>query len=630
MNILTIASQMRVTHKLLAFVAFFALFVGSAQFVTTASADHGGPYGDDPITSVRLCHAPGGSGNYNDITVSVNGAGNPQGHTNQSHNDDIIPPYHWSGGVYPGQNWVTGQAIWENGCVVPETGSITIVKEVTGTSTWSIDFTSSVPGGENFTLDDQNDSESFENIDPDTYTFTEETLGGDWSLDDVSCDVDDEGGVKWSVDNNELTILLEDEDDITCTFENSYEEQNQVDYCDPSQKPGGMSIAEWLAAGQADGADCFNYEVSQSCGMLDVQFTENQTPYDYSFRYVIGTTTPELVDWEGDGELPVLFNEDEHGGSVDVTYYVVGPESEYFEGFGVPNIWDGNGTTVTVDTDCEADEQRVCELGDNLLSNGSFEDPIVTDNDGDWELTSITNWVVTKVSDGTSTLSELWRNFMGGPSDGDQHVELDAEEPTQLAQDVTTIPGATYELRFDFSPRPGTDASENDVDALVDGSAIMNVSEDGSGNNETDWTTHSDTFVANGTSTEIAFADRGNDNGEGPDVGSLIDNAVLCLVEEPDVPSYSQGSYGDGYSQGSYGGGSGGRVELREDPDPDEPEDEDEPEPEVLGEQVSAVPAGAPNTGAGGTSQNTALPMTLTLMAMLAALGTLRATREHV
>ena len=53
------------------------------------------------------------------------------------------------------------------------------------------------------------------------------------------------------------------------------------------------------------------------------------------------------------------------------------------------------------------------------------------------------------------------------------------------------------------------------------------------------------------------------------------------------------------------GGGGGKKIELEEgggggSSDDDEPEEE--PEPEVLGEQVSSVPVGAPNTGAGGMS----------------------------
>lgn len=260
------------------------------------------------------------------------------------------------------------------------------------------------------------------------------------------------------------------------------------------------------------------------------------------------------------------------------------------------------------------DDAPVCEVGDNLLTNGSFEDPAIG---SDWSYSSIANWVITAVTGGASTTGEIWRNFMGGPSEGDQHVELDAEdESTMLAQDVSTIPGATYQLRFDFSPRPDTDGDNNSVDALVDGNVLMNAQGDGSALSETDWTTHSDTFVANGATTEIALRDAAANLDDG--VGSLVDNAVLCLVREPEDDDDDDSSTGGG------GGGGGERIELTE--RDDEPEDEG-PEPEVLGEQVSAVPAGAPNTGAGGAA-GTALPSAVALLGMLLSVAGIRATRN--
>lgn len=121
--------------------------------------------------------------------------------------------------------------------------------------------------------------------------------------------------------------------------------------------PSRGSVAQWLASNGVDGSVCFDYEVTQACGSLDVQFTENLSPYTYSFRYAIGDQTPNIANWAGDGSLPVGFGEDENGGSVDVTYYVVGPESDYFTGSGIPNIWDGNGETVAVVTDCESESE---------------------------------------------------------------------------------------------------------------------------------------------------------------------------------------------------------------------------------------------------------------------------------
>lgn len=166
-------------------------------------------------------------------------------------------------------------------------------------------------------------------------------------------------------------------------------------------------------------------------------------------------------------------------------------------------------------------EEPVCAIGDNLLVNASFEDPAIG---GSWSITSIADWVVTKVSDGTATMGEIWRGLVA-PSDGQQNLELDANEPTKITQTVTTVPGATYELSFDFAARSERpDASNNSIVAAVDGTPVVTQS-----TSNTAWTTYSGTFVADGSS-DVSFADMGT-----PETyGTLIDNATLCLVSMPE------------------------------------------------------------------------------------------------
>lgn len=234
-----------------------------------------------------------------------------------------------------------------------------------------------------------------------------------------------------------------------------YEEEDsggEIDYCDPTQKPGGMSIAQWLEANDVDGSDCFEYEVIQECGSLDVAFTKNETPYNYSFRYALGDETPTLENWEGTGPLPVNFDEDENGGSVELTYYVVGPEGDYFEGFGMPNIWDGNGVTVVIDTDCEEPDsvtvvaqKIVCE-DEALLPNGidgsiseGFAADWVEENEGceledDWSFEWSTEGVIgpddNPANDLIGPAGEPWNTFT---ADGDK------AEVNILIDDISSI-----------------------------------------------------------------------------------------------------------------------------------------------------------------------------------------------
>jgi hypothetical protein len=131
--------------------------------------------------------------------------------------------------------------------------------------------------------------------------------------------------------------------------------RDDVDLCDPSQRPAGLSIAQWHEANNFDGSSCFDTVPTDQCGLFDSPLADYQLPSGFEFRYVLGTETPDIANFQGDGALPVSFDEDENGGSVDITYYLIGPESDFVEGSGFPNIWDGNGKTVTVDTDCEGD-----------------------------------------------------------------------------------------------------------------------------------------------------------------------------------------------------------------------------------------------------------------------------------
>ncbi|MCA9365443.1 DUF642 domain-containing protein [Candidatus Kaiserbacteria bacterium] len=195
--------------------------------------------------------------------------------------------------------------------------------------------------------------------------------------------------------------------------------------------------------------------------------------------------------------------------------------------------WDIECTVVNVfDGDDNPNEPIYCDYGfgpKNLLKNGSFEEPIADENShkgGFWEhFASVPNWVIKKVSDETLFTLEIWNNMFNGASDGEQNVELDGDgESTMVSQTVATIPGATYELRFDFAAREKTSADDNDVDVMIDGAFLMNASGD-----ETDWETYSKQFKADDGSTTVTLKDVGTSNGK----GSLVDNAVLCLVEEP-------------------------------------------------------------------------------------------------
>lgn len=211
-----------------------------------------------------------------------------------------------------------------------------------------------------------------------------------------------------------------------------------------------------------------------------------------------------------------------------------------------------------------------CNPEVNLIQNGSFEDPEVTHGDG-WDIfpsgTSDLDWTVSWrdpfVGAPLTANAELHRGVNGWQANnGMQYTELDsdwnghAEGPNGeeasviLSQAVPTIPGRTYELSYAFSPRPGTAAAQNSLEASEDGNVLNTVpGTDGSANTNTAWTTYTDSFVAGDASTDIAFKDLGTPNSEGT---FLDDVRMYCIPKgeehhnEVTVCKYEEGEEGGG------------------------------------------------------------------------------------
>lgn len=199
----------------------------------------------------------------------------------------------------------------------------------------------------------------------------------------------------------------------------------------------------------------------------------------------------------------------------------------------------------------EVQEEPECEIGDNLINNGSFENPKI-DNDFGWEvfpsgtpgLSWIISWltgdelapdpVLLEIQDslvahsafsGTqyAELDSNWNGAPGGPYSGE-------DARVKIEQTVTTTPGATYRLAYAFSALPGTDSANNVLKIGIDGIEVATQIKDGSANSDTDWSVFSNEFVANSTSTIVSFADAGISDS----FGTLLDGVTLCKVKEPE------------------------------------------------------------------------------------------------
>jgi hypothetical protein len=118
-----------------------AVVAAVAAVPAFAKSPHGSSRGNSANAHghVTICHAtPPDTAAHGYVRISPSASGVYHGHLRQ-HSADIIPPFVYNGVTYS-ENWdATGQAIWNNGCVVPAasttTGTTTTDTTTTGTTT---------------------------------------------------------------------------------------------------------------------------------------------------------------------------------------------------------------------------------------------------------------------------------------------------------------------------------------------------------------------------------------------------------------------------------------------------------------------------------------------------------------
>lgn len=173
--------------------------------------------------------------------------------------------------------------------------------------------------------------------------------------------------------------------------------------------------------------------------------------------------------------------------------------------------------------------------GANLISNGSFETPLVPAggftnfNSGS---TAITGWTV--VGPQVSVVSGTYASFgLTFPAeDGKQWLDLTGDASNALEgveQAVATTPGSTYDLSYFVGNQVnpgGPYGTTSTVEVLADGSIVQKSTNSmGAGGAVQVWQQFTTSFVAASSSTNIEFLnlDPSSDNTNG------LDNVVLTL-----------------------------------------------------------------------------------------------------
>lgn len=281
-------------------------------------------------------------------------------------------------------------------------------------------------------------------------------------------------------------------------------------------------------------------EVDNKAGVeINFSTATNLDITSYLIANAVNTLEISVINFDGPGNNPagLVYRLDMTGSSCDPLPVDVCSNIEEIQTT-VPDGYIADGSSCVPKVTSEGgDSMTACNIdtNPNLVKNGSFEDilPAVVPMGG-WALVaSVPEWV-SNVAEGF----EVWKNMFGGGSEGPiggrQNLELDVKGSSKITQSVPTVAGNVYQVRMDFSPRPGTDTTQNKVEISADGTSIGSVQGNGSADTQNSWTAHFYNFTASAAVTVIGLEDKGTSDG----LGSLVDNVQVCLVKD-NTPSTS-------------------------------------------------------------------------------------------
>jgi uncharacterized repeat protein (TIGR01451 family) len=96
------------------------LAIAAGSFALAAWSQATPPDPNVVVDKVEICHKPPSSKRQSVSVDSIKGSGH------DSHDDDIIPPFRYDGGTYPGKNWdLEGQATWYYDCQPADVPDVT-------------------------------------------------------------------------------------------------------------------------------------------------------------------------------------------------------------------------------------------------------------------------------------------------------------------------------------------------------------------------------------------------------------------------------------------------------------------------------------------------------------------------
>ncbi|CDO58988.1 DNA gyrase subunit A [Candidatus Phaeomarinobacter ectocarpi] len=139
-------------------------------------------------------------------------------------------------------------------------------------------------------------------------------------------------------------------------------------------------------------------------------------------------------------------------------------------------------------------------------------------------------------SDGVVEVRDTGAGGNGSETGSIHHIELNNdptdsyEDAPNIARSVDTVDGGTYTVTFDYAPRPGYDATVNQIEVVWDGQVVATISADGTSDTALNWQSHTLTLSGDGNPAEIEFREAGTDTDYGR--GMMLDNIQMVETLE--------------------------------------------------------------------------------------------------
>ncbi len=205
----------------------------------------------------------------------------------------------------------------------------------------------------------------------------------------------------------------------------------------------------------------------------------------------------------------------------------------YYNGITVGAVAPATGTGGAAGTGGSPDSGACAASGVSLITNGSFELPIVTV--GSYQTLSTgdppSGWTVVGAAGSVAPISTTFtqNGFSFPAEDGSQALDLTgaSNSATGVSQTVLTTPGVMYQLSFwvgNVVNPDGIFGTTSTVDVLVNGTQLLAAENtQGTGTTTLSWQEFTVRFTATSSATSVEFLNADPST----DTSNFIDNVVL-------------------------------------------------------------------------------------------------------